>query len=89
MNAHAKRPRGELGPCPKCGLYSGQRLAIEGNPDMFLVACDACGASFDQPFIKISTEIIDWDGNREKHKKVVCPICFLPYFKEEADERTD
>lgn len=43
MNAHAKRPRGELGPCPRCGLYSGQRLAIEGNPDLFLVACDACG----------------------------------------------
>ena len=39
--------------------------------------------------IKISAEIIDWDGNREKHKKVVCPICFLPYFKEETDERTD
>ena len=51
--------------------------------------CETCGASFDQPFIKISAELIDWDGNREKHKKVVCPICFLPYFKEETDERTD
>ena len=51
--------------------------------------CETCGASFDQPFIKISAEIIDWDGNREKHKKVVCPICFLLYFKEETDERTD
>nr|DAH05985.1 MAG TPA: restriction alleviation protein [Caudoviricetes sp.] len=63
MNAHAKRPRGELGPCPRCGLYSDQRLAIEGNPDMFLVACDACGWRT-RKFTDINHAVRAWNEGR-------------------------
>ena len=30
-------------PLPKMRIVFRPAMAIEGNPDMFLVACDACG----------------------------------------------
>ena len=43
MNAHAKTPERRVGSLPKMRPEFGQRLAIEGNLDMFLAARDAWG----------------------------------------------
>lgn len=43
MNKRDRHSRTELGPCPKCGLYSGQRMVTEFEPARWYVICDYCG----------------------------------------------
>ena len=33
----------ELGPCPECGMYDGERMVTLKVPEEFFVQCMACG----------------------------------------------
>lgn len=44
MNSRNSYFRQELPCCPRCGMYSGRRVAmIETNPEKYFVICEMCG----------------------------------------------
>lgn len=43
MNGRYRKPRADLGLCPKCGRDSGERKATIELPIRFFVRCASCG----------------------------------------------
>ena len=43
MNKGNRKPKGELGLCPKCGRDSGERKASINLPIRYFVRCASCG----------------------------------------------
>ena len=59
-----KSKRGELGACPKCGLYSGQRMMTEGEPAQWYIICDHCGYRVG-PYRSQSGATARWNHEKE------------------------
>ena len=43
MNKGNRKPKGNLGLCPKCGRDSGERKATTGVHTRYFVRCASCG----------------------------------------------
>lgn len=54
---------------------AGDSIPLAAARSSIMYRCDICGTLFDKPTLVSYSEIIDWDGNRESRREVVCPIC--------------